>query len=123
MTRKKILLVEDDQDIAQLATISLSEIGGFEVLHCPNGAAAIDSAPAYLPDLIILDFRMPGMNGDEVLLRLRHEPMLKDVPIIFMTASVMPAHVGRLRSLGAASVISKPFDPITLADQVRPFMC
>ncbi len=69
--------------------------------------------------MIILDYRMPEMNGEEVLTALRETKIGRDLPVIFMTASLMPKHVGRLRELGALDVLAKPFDPITLADQVK----
>lgn len=114
-----VVLVEDDPDIAELARISLSDIGGLEFVHFFSGQEALKGLVQHCPDLIILDYRMPGMNGAEVLLEIRSRAICRDAPVVFMTASIMPHHVQRLRDLGAAEVIAKPFDPLTLADQLR----
>lgn len=121
MTRelRRILLVEDDPDIAILATMALQDLAGFEVVHAASGPRGLELARTLHPDMLILDFSMPGMDGDEVLTTLRSDPETKDIPAVFMTASVMPAHVNRLKELGAIDVFAKPFDPITLGERVR----
>ncbi len=115
----RVVLVEDDPDIAELARIGLADFCGLEFVHYSSGAEALRSVELARPDLIILDYRMPGMNGAEVFIELRRNKALFKIPIVFMTASVMPNHVERLKDLGAADVIAKPFDPLTLADQLR----
>jgi CheY-like chemotaxis protein len=116
---KTVMLVEDDDDIAVLAMIALRDMGGLEVERCSNGPEALAQVGAIKPDLIILDYRMPHMNGDEVLLALRRAPESRDIPVLFMTASLMPQHTARLVELGALAVLPKPFDPLALAQQVR----
>ena len=118
-TLKRILLVEDDQDIATLATMALSELGGFDVIHYFSGADALAAIESDRPDLVLLDFSMPGMKGDEIIERLKADERTKHLPVLFMTASVMPSHVTRLMELGAIDVLKKPFDPLTLSDKVR----
>lgn len=116
---RRIALIEDDDDIAVLTAMALTQIGGYEVIHYPSGPEALEKIPRALPDLIILDYSMPHMNGDEVLVALRGEPATAAIPAIFMTASVMPDHVKRLRAIGAIEVFAKPFDPIALPERVR----
>lgn len=116
---QRIMLVEDDSDIATLATMALQDIGGFSVTHFFTGMDALAGVDAVKPDLAILDFSMPGMNGDELIQALHARPSTAQLPVIFMTASVMPSHVVKLRELGALEVLKKPFDPMTLSDQVR----
>ena len=100
--------------------MSLADVGGFDVRRASGGAEALSMIDDFAPHFIILDFRMPGMNGDELLTNLRASRLeSRDVPAAFMTASLMPGHVKRLKELGALDVISKPFDPITLPDRVR----
>lgn len=118
-TLQRILLVEDDQDIATLATMALSELGGFEVIHYFSGADALAAIESDAPDLVLLDFSMPGMKGDEIIAALKADPKTNHLPVLFMTASVMPSHVVRLKELGAIDVLKKPFDPLTLSDKVR----
>lgn len=114
-----VMLVEDDPDIAELARIGLSDFGGLEFVHFFSGEEALASLNKTHPDLIILDYRMPGMNGAEVLLQIQGIEAIQNIPVVFMTASVMPEHAKRLKDLGALAVIAKPFDPLTLADQLR----
>lgn len=116
---QRIMLAEDDPDIAELARIALEDFGGFELAHFPAGEEALKGLESSRPDIIILDYRMPGMNGAEVLRRIRANPALNDIPVVFMTASVMPQHVESLLRLGAAEVIAKPFDPLTLAERIE----
>jgi CheY-like chemotaxis protein len=116
---RRVVLVEDDPDIAILARLGLEDFGGLSVVHHSSGQAALDNASSDAPDLIILDYRMPGMNGADVLRELRCRSETQAIPVVFMTASVMPRHIERLRELGALDVIPKPFDPLTLADRVR----
>ncbi len=116
---RKILSVEDDPDIAVLLGIALEDVGGFETRLCASAAEAIAIAPAFRPDLVLLDIRMPEMSGADLLVRLRAFPELEETPILFMTASVMPDQVERLKALGAAAVLAKPFDPVELPDQIR----
>lgn len=116
---QRVVLVEDDLDIAELARIGLEDFGGLHLTHYSSGEDALKWIETVRPDIIILDYRMPGMNGAEVLLEIRRNEGIRDIPVIFMTASVMPQHVESLRQLGAAEVIAKPFDPLTLAERIK----
>jgi len=119
MDLKHILYVEDEPDIQAVAKIALEMVGGFTVKICASGEEALREAVAFAPDMILLDVMMPGMDGPSSLAGLRALPELATVPIAFMTAKVQPAEVAHLKSLGALDVIPKPFDPMTLATQVR----
>ena len=115
----RIVYVEDEPDIQAVARIALEAVGGFSVLICSSGIEALEKAEAFKPDLLLLDVMMPGMDGPSVLAALRNKPALQQVPAMFMTAKVQPAEVVHFKSLGAADVIAKPFDPMTLANQLR----
>ncbi len=121
MTRKlkTILYVEDEPDIRTVARLALETVGGYTLMVCEGGDEAVRDGPAFNPDLILLDVMMPGMDGPSTLSALRGQASLKDTPVIFMTAKVQPSEIQRYRDLGAIDVIAKPFDPMTLADQVR----
>ncbi len=119
MKLERILYVEDDTDIQTVARLALETVGGLCVKLCSSGQEAIAGAAEFAPDLILLDVMMPGMDGPTTLQRLREQASLKEVPVVFMTAKVQPAEVAHYKSLGAQDVIAKPFDPMTLADQVR----
>lgn len=115
----KILYVEDEADIRTVAQLALEAVAGFTLLPCAGGEEAVRNGPAFVPDLILLDVMMPGMDGPSTLAALRALQPLKNVPVIFMTAKVQPTEIQRYRELGALDVIAKPFDPMTLGDQVR----
>nr|WP_324259820.1 response regulator [Cellvibrio fontiphilus] len=114
----RILYVEDDPDIQAIAMMVLESIHGFTMEACSSGADALAKAVPFKPDLILLDVMMPGMDGPETLKNLRKFPELVDVPVIFMTAKVQPQEVQGYLNLGALGVIAKPFDPMTLAQQL-----
>lgn len=118
-TLQRILYVEDESDIQAVAKLALEMVGGFTVKICSSGEQALREAPGFAPDIILLDVMMPGMDGPTTLTALRALPALADVPVAFMTAKVQPAEVAHYKTLGARDVIPKPFDPMTLAAQVR----
>lgn len=115
----KILYVEDEQDIRTIATMSLQMVGKFKVQACSSGAEALAAVDQFKPDLLLLDVMMPGMDGPETLARLREHDAGAGVPAVFMTAKVQAGEIDAFRSLGVVDVIPKPFDPMTLADQLR----
>ncbi len=121
MTRslERVLLVEDEPDIRTVAQLALETVGGLQVQTCDSGEAALRIAPQFAPDLILLDVMMPGMDGPATLRTLRGLPALAATPVVFMTAKVQPQEVAALRAAGAADVIAKPFDPMTLAETVK----
>ncbi len=116
---KRILHVDDDEDIRAIAGMALEMVGEFEILQCASGAEAIEKAVAFDPDLFLLDYMMPNMDGEETLQELRKLSGMEHVPVIFMTARVQENIVNDLRREGALDVISKPFDPMELASRIR----
>ena len=114
-----ILMAEDEPDIQTIAQLALEDVGGFSVRICSSGQEAIDRAPDINPDLILLDVMMPVMDGPTTMLELKKIPALTDTPVIFITAKVQPREIQQYTDMGAIGVISKPFDPMTLADQIR----
>ncbi|HSS76508.1 MAG TPA: response regulator [Thermoanaerobaculia bacterium] len=116
---QRILFVEDDPDIQMIATMALEALGGFRVLPCASGGEALNRFAEFAPDLVLLDVMMPGMDGPATLEALRRLPAGGTTPVIFMTARVQAQEVILYREMGAVDVISKPFDPMTLAATVR----
>ena len=116
---KNILYAEDEADIRSIAQIALEDLSGFNVKYCTNGKETLEAAKTFKPDLLLLDVMMPGMDGPETLQALRKLPELARTPVVFMTAKVQPQEVQGYMALGAMGVIAKPFDPMTLADQLR----
>ena len=115
----RILFVEDDLDIQSVARLALVAVGKFTVKICSSGTAALETAPAFAPDLILLDVMMPGMDGPSTLKALRQLPETANIPVVFMTAKVQTHEVARYQELGAVDVIAKPFEPMTLSTTVR----
>ncbi len=118
----KILVVDDDPDIRRIAALSLERIGGFRVVLADGAQEALAAAAAGVPDLVLLDVTMPGMDGPETLRALRERPETAQVPVVFFTATSNDADVDRLRALGAVEVISKPFDIAELPRRVRDIL-
>jgi DNA-binding response OmpR family regulator len=116
-----LLLVEDDADIRLVARMTLKR-AGFTVTAVDNGLAALEAARTNPPDAILLDWMLPEMDGPEVCRRLKADPALRDVPVIFLTARSQSAEIGRGLALGAAGYIVKPFDALTLGDEVRKLL-
>ena len=116
---ERIMYVDDETDIRTIVELVLHTLEGFTLTLCGSGPEALRRAPEVLPQLILLDVMMPGMDGPETLRALRALPATAAVPVVFVTAKIQPAEVARFRELGAAEVIAKPFDPMALAGQVR----
>lgn len=118
-TLTKILYAEDEEDIREIAILAIESIGGFEIASCNSGEGVIELARSFSPQLILLDVMMPVMDGPATLAALRQEDDLKHIPIIFLTAKIMDQEIQGFKELGAIDIISKPFDPMTLAEQIQ----
>jgi CheY-like chemotaxis protein len=119
MSAIRILHVDDEPDIREIVEMSLGLNADFDVRACASGADAVATAAEWSPFLILLDVMMPGMDGPTTLKHLRQDPRTTDIPVLFMSARAQAREVEQLISLGAQGVISKPFDPMTLAFLVR----
>ncbi len=113
------MLVDDEDDIRTIGNLSLSRVGGWQTVLAASGAEALEKARTEKPDLILLDVMMPGMDGPTTFGRLRAEASTAHTPIIFMTAKIQKQEVARYLELGALGVIGKPFDPMTLPQEIR----
>jgi len=116
---KKILYVEDQMDIQLIAQVALQKIGGFDVSMCSGAEEALNAVRNFKPDLFLLDVMMPGMDGPTLFTELKKIPELSHIPVIFMTAKLQPKEIENLLNMGAIHVIPKPFEPMTLADELR----
>lgn len=111
----KVLIVDDEDDIREVAQIALEVTDGWIVLQAPSGAEGIALAQAERPDAILLDLMMPDLDGTEVLSRLKSDERTSGIPVILLTANVRAAQCD---CGGAAGVILKPFDPLRLAAEI-----
>jgi CheY-like chemotaxis protein len=119
MSAIRILHVDDEPDIREVVDMSLGLSPDFETRACASGAEAVAAAVEWSPSLILLDVMMPGMDGPMTLRQLHRNPQTSGIPVLFMTARAQTHEVEDFIALGAQGVISKPFDPMTLAPLVR----
>ena len=123
MAPLSVLYVDDEPDIREVATLSLEIDPAITVTSFDGGGAALRALDGGLrPDVILLDVMMPGMDGPATLTRIRERPALATTPVVFITARAQSHEQERFRSLGAVGVITKPFDPMTLAGDLRALL-
>ena len=122
MSRIRVLYVDDEADIREVACLALELDPDFETLACESGVKAVETAPGWQPHLILLDYIMPELDGPATLKRLRELPELQKTPVAFVTARTQAHDVAKLISLGASGVIPKPFDPATFAATAKRFV-
>ena len=115
---KKIIYVEDEQDIQVIVKLCLENIGGFQVQIYSSGTEALTNVLEYMPDLILLDVMMPEMDGPTLFTHLQEMPQVKDIPVIFMTAKAQMHEVEEFKKVGVLDIITKPFDPMTLSQSI-----
>lgn len=116
---ERVMCVEDDADIRTILDFSLGGIGGFGLSLCASGPEALERVEAFRPQLVLLDVMMPEMSGPETLIKLRALPVMQGVPIVFLTAKAMQDEVEALLECGATGIIVKPFDAVTLPQNIR----
>ena len=122
MSQKHILLVDDEDDIREVAGISLEAVGGWRVSSASSGTEGIAKALAEQPDAILLDVMMPDIDGPTTFKRLQGDPQTRDIPVILLTAKAQSADRTRFDELGVAGILTKPFDPMGLPDQVAAIL-
>lgn len=115
---KRVLIVDDEDDIREVAQLSLEMTAGWAVLAASSGAEGLRLARAERPDAILLDVMMPEMDGPATFERLQADPETRSIPVVLLTAKVQAGDQRRLAELGVAGVLSKPFDPMQLASDV-----
>lgn len=118
----KVLHVDDEPDIRDVTQLSLELDGGLEVMSAPSAAAAIKMIGAFRPWVILLDVMMPEMDGPAFFRVLRDSPETAEIPVVFITAAAHPGRIAELMTLGAAGVIGKPFEPLSLAAELRAIL-
>ena len=115
---RRILLVDDEDDIREVARLSLEMMRGWEVSTAASGEEALRVAAASAPDAILLDVMMPEMDGPTVVQHLQAEEATAEIPVVFLTAKVQTRDHRRFEHMGVAGVLSKPFDPMVLGDEL-----
>ncbi len=115
---RKILIIDDEDDIREVAALSLETVAGWEVIRASSGAQGVARAAELRPDAILLDVMMPGMDGPSTFRELRRNPATAGIPVLLLTAKVQGADQRRFADLGVEAVLFKPFDPLTLSKQI-----
>ncbi len=115
---RKILIIDDEDDIREVAALSLESVAGWEVVSASSGAQGLVRAAEYQPDAILLDVMMPGMDGPTTFRELRKNPVTAKIPVLLLTAKVQNTDQKRFADLGVEAILFKPFDPLTLSAQI-----
>ncbi|HEY9615716.1 MAG TPA: response regulator [Microcoleaceae cyanobacterium] len=119
---QRILVVDDEDRIREIVRACLEDLGDWTVDTAASGSEGILKATSASFDAILLDVSMPDMDGVTFFGRLQMSPVTQSIPVILLTAKVLPADKAQFAEMGVAGVISKPFDPITLSDEVTQIL-
>ncbi|HEY9784786.1 MAG TPA: response regulator [Candidatus Obscuribacterales bacterium] len=115
----KILIIDDEEDNRQVAALSMSLVGGFEVIEADGGMSGVALAESEKPDVILLDYVMPNMDGMQTLAALRANPQTANIPVIFLSTRSLQVRQDELMALGARGILQKPFNPESLPRLIR----
>jgi len=116
---QRVCYVEDDEDIQKIVRMSLERVGKMTVAVVGDPHVAVDVMHAFKPELVMLDWMMPGMDGPTLYRKMKEIPVICDLPVVFITAKASQKELDELRALGAAGTISKPFSPKDLPGQLQ----
>ena len=122
MTKKCMLIVDDEEDIREIAQLCLEAVGGWQVCTAECGSEGLISAECEKPDAILLDMMMPGMDGLSTLEELRANPLTENIPVIFLTAKDNLLDRNKLAQMKVKGIIAKPFNPMNLSEQVAQLL-
>jgi CheY-like chemotaxis protein len=115
---RRILIIDDEDDIREVAALSLEATAGWQALTANSGAKGIEIAVTEQPDAILMDVMMPGVDGPTTFREMQQIPSIAQIPVLLLTAKVQGVDKRRFAGLGVAAVLFKPFDPLTLAEQI-----
>ncbi len=117
----KILVTEDERDIRELIAFTL-RFAGYEVVTAENGEEGVQMAAQEMPDMILMDVRMPRMTGYEACAKIKADPRLADIPLVFLSAKGQEAEIRTGLDAGASEYLLKPFGPMELVERVKELM-
>ena len=119
---KRVLIIDDEADVRAVVQGCLEELAGWDVVTATSGQEGLAKAIAEQPDGIVLDVMMPGMDGFAFLRELRKRPEGRSIPVVLLTAKINPTDPQVIFELNIKGIISKPFDPFTLTDQIAYYL-
>jgi CheY-like chemotaxis protein len=115
---RRILIIDDEDDIREVAALSLEATAGWHILTASSGAEGIEVATAEQPDAILMDVMMPEVDGPTTFANMKQNPAVAHIPVLLLTAKVQGVDQRRFAGLGLSGILFKPFDPLTLAQQI-----
>ncbi len=122
MTARHVLVVDDDDDVRVITQLSLESVAGWRVRTASSGTQALDLLRLELPEAVLLDVMMPGLDGPATFRAMQEDPALRAVPVVLLTAKLQVGRSQPWDDLAIAGVIAKPFDPMTLAREVSALL-
>jgi CheY-like chemotaxis protein len=122
MVTKRILIIDDERDIRDVVRVSLEEFAGWQTVVASSGNEGLQIAKTEALDAILLDISLPDMNGFEICNQLQANPQTAMIPVIVLTAKVLPSDQKRFAELNLAGVITKPFDPMRIWRQIAEIL-
>ena len=122
MIRKQILIVDDEEHLRELVQACLEDLAGWDTLVAASGKECLEILQTETPNAILLDVSMPGMDGLVVYEILQSNPITRSIPVILLTARVLPRDRAKFAQMGLAGVIPKPFQPATLTEEVADIL-
>ncbi len=122
MTIRQILVVDDEEHLRELVQACLEDLGGWQTLGASSGEECLQILQTERPNAILLDISMPGMDGTVVYDRLQSNPLTQSIPVILLTAKVLPRDRAKFALMGVTGVISKPIQPTTLTEEVAEIL-
>ncbi|MFZ5916733.1 MAG: response regulator transcription factor [Chloroflexota bacterium] len=117
----KILVAEDEKDIRELVSITM-KLAGYQVFTASDGAEALDMVTQIMPDLILMDVRMPKMTGYEACVAIKKIPQVQDIPVVFLSAKGQETEIQQGLAAGAVAYVLKPFAPTELTAQIKALL-
>ncbi|MEG4573455.1 response regulator [Microcoleus sp. N3A4] len=122
MTDRQILVVDDEEHLRELVQACLEDLGGWKTVGAGSGEECLQILQIERPNAILLDVSMPGMDGFAVYDRLQSDPITRSIPVILLTAKVLPSDRTKFAQMAVAGVIAKPIQPITLTEEVAEIL-
>jgi CheY-like chemotaxis protein len=122
MAGERVLVAEDEKDIQKVIKVTLKYKGGLDVVFAGNGHEVLEMVGEVKPDLIILDVRMPKMDGYETLRHLKESPETAEIPVVFLSANTQGKEIEEGLKLGAIEYLRKPFEPDEFNAQVKSIL-
>lgn len=122
MSGRKVLIVDDEARLRELVQACLEDLAGWETLTAASGKAGLQMLETESVNAILLDVSMPGMDGVAVYEQLQSNPTTQTIPVILLTAKVLPSDRARFAQIGIAGVISKPIEPMTLVEEITEIL-